>query len=183
MVHHRYKLNNDYEQKTIESCLMVKTMSRLYSDGDAWVRSGSWTTTLAHLTSSARYEACSRGLLLSPEPFTGPRGRAATASSSDADCSGISGQLVFVAALPLWELHSVGTAFFQHDSCCCCQWPWEKVDYSAGPVHFTCGCSAPPYSPLVKHRPGSTCHHFKILRILSVLRIQFEDKEREVQPI
>ena len=183
MVHHRYKLSNDYEHKTIESCIMVRTTCRLYSDGDTWVRSGSWTTTPAHLTSSARYEACSRGLLAGLKPSTGPGGKAAAASSSDADCSGISGQLVFVAALPLWEHHSVGTAFFQHDCCCCCHWPWEKVDYSAGPVHFTCGCSALLYSPLVKHRPGSTCHHFKILRILSVLRIQFEDKEREVQPI
>ena len=100
MVHHRYKLTNDYEQKTVESYKMVKTTCRLYSDSGTRVRSGSWTTAHAHLTSSARYEACSRGLLLKPEPSTGPRGRTAAASSSDADCSGLSGQLLLLVLYP-----------------------------------------------------------------------------------
>ena len=135
---------------------------------------------MSHYACSCNFFSQMWGLFSWPagraEPSTGPWGRAAAASSSDAGCPGL------WLLLYLCESITVGTAFFQHDCCCRCQRPWEKV----GPLLDQCilpVCSSLPWSPWVKHRPGCTCHHFKILRILSVLRIQFEDKEREVQPI
>lgn len=49
-------------------------------------------------------------------------------------------------------------------------WLWKKVDHSTGPGPSTAGTIL-----------SLTFYHFKIFRILSILR--FEDKRREVKPI